>query len=169
MKSPPVGLSHIRRAHKSPQPSRLSASSYPKNRLHKRGRISNFASRRTKPHSSVPMAAVPLPSPTAAQPSRYFNQASPATSKPQQPQQPQQYSLPNAAQSQIAFQPAQSSQQQLQPQPQPPPPYSPPRRGTVDGGPSATSPFLRDFNLVAEAAKRAELAVLMRDLDAVAL
>lgn len=32
-----------------------------------------------------------------------------------------------------------------------------------------TSPFLRDFNLVAEAAKRAQMAVLMRDLEAVGI
>jgi len=31
------------------------------------------------------------------------------------------------------------------------------------------APFLRDFNLVAEAAKRAQMAVLMRDLEAVGL
>ena len=31
------------------------------------------------------------------------------------------------------------------------------------------APFLPDFNLVAEAAKRAQMAVLMRDLDEVAL
>jgi len=35
--------------------------------------------------------------------------------------------------------------------------------------PDATSPFLRDFNLVAEAAKRAQMAVLMRDLEAVGI
>jgi len=32
-----------------------------------------------------------------------------------------------------------------------------------------TSPFLRDFNLVAEAAKRAQMAVLMRDMEAVGI
>lgn len=32
-----------------------------------------------------------------------------------------------------------------------------------------TSPFLRDFNLVAEAAKRAQMACLMRDLEGVAI
>jgi len=32
-----------------------------------------------------------------------------------------------------------------------------------------TSPFLRDFNLVAEAAKRAQMAVLVRDLEAVGI
>ncbi|RDW82083.1 hypothetical protein BP6252_03195 [Coleophoma cylindrospora] len=37
------------------------------------------------------------------------------------------------------------------------------------GGQQATSPFLRDFNLVAEAAKRAQMACLMRDMEAVGL
>jgi len=32
-----------------------------------------------------------------------------------------------------------------------------------------TSPFLQDFNLVAEAAKRAQMAVLMRDFEGVGL
>ena len=36
------------------------------------------------------------------------------------------------------------------------------RGGASD--PTASTPFLRDFNLVAEAAKRAQMAVLMRDL-----
>jgi hypothetical protein len=34
---------------------------------------------------------------------------------------------------------------------------------------TATMPFLRDFNLVAEAAKRAQMAVLMRDMEGVSL
>ena len=48
-------------------------------------------------------------------------------------------------------------------------------RGTGDGtrvginDPSTSSPFLRDFTLVAEAAKRAQLAVVMRDLGDVTL
>ncbi|KJF60379.1 uncharacterized protein CIMG_10466 [Coccidioides immitis RS] len=37
------------------------------------------------------------------------------------------------------------------------------------GGPTATAPFLQDFSLVAEAAKRAQMAVLMRDLEGVSL
>jgi len=37
------------------------------------------------------------------------------------------------------------------------------------GGPTATAPFLKDFNLVAEAAKRAQIAVVMRDLESVTL
>ncbi|KKK20838.1 hypothetical protein P175DRAFT_0500423 [Aspergillus ochraceoroseus IBT 24754] len=37
------------------------------------------------------------------------------------------------------------------------------------GGPTATAPFLRDFSLVAEAAKRAQMAVVMRDLEGVTL
>ncbi|KAK2737957.1 hypothetical protein FQN57_007311 [Myotisia sp. PD_48] len=32
-------------------------------------------------------------------------------------------------------------------------------------GPTATAPFLQDFSLVAEAAKRAQMAVMMRDLE----
>lgn len=37
------------------------------------------------------------------------------------------------------------------------------------GGPTATAPFLRDFSLVAEAAKRAQMSVVMRDLESVTL
>jgi hypothetical protein len=33
----------------------------------------------------------------------------------------------------------------------------------------STEPFLKDFTLVAEAAKRAQMAVLMRDLESVGL
>lgn len=37
------------------------------------------------------------------------------------------------------------------------------------GGPTATAPFLRDLNLVAEAAKRAQMAIVMRDLEGITL
>ncbi|PMD23822.1 hypothetical protein NA56DRAFT_701225 [Hyaloscypha hepaticicola] len=50
--------------------------------------------------------------------------------------------------------PQSTQQQSLQPPPQ--------RQVPTD----SASPFLRDFNLVAEAAKRAQMAVLMRDLEA---
>jgi hypothetical protein len=53
-----------------------------------------------------------------------------------------------------------TSSQQTQPPQQPSQPQQ---------SPDATSPFLRDFNLVAEAAKRAQMAVLMRDLEAVGI
>ncbi|CAI7575076.1 unnamed protein product [Penicillium pancosmium] len=33
------------------------------------------------------------------------------------------------------------------------------------GGPTATAPFLQDFSLVAEAAKRAQMSIVMRDLE----
>ena len=33
----------------------------------------------------------------------------------------------------------------------------------------ATAPFLKDFNLVAEAARRAQMAVMMRELESVKL
>ncbi|KAL2003828.1 hypothetical protein VTN02DRAFT_2045 [Thermoascus thermophilus] len=44
-----------------------------------------------------------------------------------------------------------------------------PHRNNEKGGPTATAPFLRDFSLVAEAAKRAQMAVVMRDLESVTL
>lgn len=37
------------------------------------------------------------------------------------------------------------------------------------GGPTTTAPFLRDLNLVAEAAKRAQMSVVMRDLEGITL
>lgn len=36
-------------------------------------------------------------------------------------------------------------------------------------GPTATAPFLKDFNLVAEAARRAQMAVMMREMEGVSL
>ncbi|KAK1750590.1 hypothetical protein QBC47DRAFT_406950 [Echria macrotheca] len=47
----------------------------------------------------------------------------------------------------------------------PPPP--PVRMGSASS--ASTDPFLKDFTLVAEAAKRAQMAVLMRDLESVGL
>lgn len=44
-----------------------------------------------------------------------------------------------------------------------------PHPNNEKGGPTATAPFLRDFSLVAEAAKRAQMAVVMRDLESVTL
>ncbi|KAI9880516.1 MAG: hypothetical protein M1830_002556 [Pleopsidium flavum] len=109
--------------------------------------------------------AAPLPSPSTTQPNRYFPQSSlPTTSNPPH-MQPQQYSkqAPSSqATSQHALLQPQSHHQQ-------PSAYDcPPQRGTAND-PSAASPFLRDFNLVAEAAKRAQMAVLMRDMEGVAL
>jgi len=37
------------------------------------------------------------------------------------------------------------------------------------GGPTATADFLRDFNLVAEAAKRAQMSIVVRDLESISL
>ncbi|OOF94263.1 hypothetical protein ASPCADRAFT_208778 [Aspergillus carbonarius ITEM 5010] len=44
-----------------------------------------------------------------------------------------------------------------------------PHQVTGSGGPTATAPFLRDFSLVAEAAKRAQMSVMVRDLESVTL
>jgi hypothetical protein len=53
----------------------------------------------------------------------------------------------------------------------PPPPAADiyPHQVTDSGGPLATAPFLRDFSLVAEAAKRAQMSVVLRDLESVTL
>ncbi|KAF7172119.1 hypothetical protein CNMCM5623_004384 [Aspergillus felis] len=53
----------------------------------------------------------------------------------------------------------------------PPPPAADiyPHQVTGSGGPLATAPFLRDFSLVAEAAKRAQMSVVLRDLESVTL
>ncbi|KAF7136864.1 hypothetical protein CNMCM5793_006434 [Aspergillus hiratsukae] len=55
----------------------------------------------------------------------------------------------------------------------PPPPAAAaeiyPHQVTGSGGPLATAPFLRDFSLVAEAAKRAQMSVVLRDLESVTL
>ena len=47
--------------------------------------------------------------------------------------------------------------------------YSASQREQPTNDQTATMPFLRDFNLVAEAAKRAQMAVLMRDMEGVSL
>lgn len=44
-----------------------------------------------------------------------------------------------------------------------------PSEGNGLGGPTATAPFLQDFSLVAEAAKRAQMSIVMRDLESVTL
>lgn len=59
-------------------------------------------------------------------------------------------------------------------QPPPPPTQSSDSAGYPHqvhgvGGPTATAPFLRDFSLVAEAARRAQVSVMTRDLEGVTL
>ncbi|RYP01515.1 hypothetical protein DL764_006181 [Monosporascus ibericus] len=46
-----------------------------------------------------------------------------------------------------------------------PPPPPPP----AQAGKPSTDAFIQDLNLVAEAAKRAQMAVLMRDMEGIAL
>ena len=102
-------------------------------------------------------SATPMPSPSSSQPSQYFLSQS------------QQQYPPRI----LGSQPQGPLQQRI------PPPHKPPpqqqeqtREETVRGGaddPSASTPFLRDLNLVAEAAKRAQMGILMRDMSEVAL
>ncbi|MCJ1254946.1 hypothetical protein MMC24_002762 [Lignoscripta atroalba] len=94
--------------------------------------------------------AAPLPSPSTTQQSQFF--ASPQDDRRQ---------TPSYAQHHIA-----SSMSQTQ---QGGGGYGyDARKGGVND-PTASTPFLRDFNLVAEAAKRAQVAVLMRDMGDVSL
>lgn len=89
-------------------------------------------------------ASAPLPSPSTAQPAGYFNS--------------------------IAHQGPTShpAQQARIPQSQMPSNYMGQRGGGMGGAPE-TAPFLQDFSLVAEAAKRAQMACLARDLGEVGL
>jgi hypothetical protein len=84
----------------------------------------------------------PLSSPSLKQPSQYFHHNS---------QQRQHSTQAPAAPSTMSSAPQQQQQQ-----------------GQLSSS-QDTSPFLRDFNLVAEAAKRAQMAVLMREMEAVGL
>ena len=103
--------------------------------------------------------ATPLPSPSAHQHNQAFSFPPPRQRNPtSQIQRPSQ----SASQLQNPAQPNQAQQQQAYE-------YG---ADLTRGGPSdstASSPFLKDFNLVAEAAKRAQMAVLLRDLGDVAL
>lgn len=103
--------------------------------------------------------ATPLPSPSAHQHNQTFS--FPPPRQRTSLSQPQRQSQPGFTQNSLY--PSQQQQPQQQQQH---------RADTTRGGPgdsTASSPFLKDFNLVAEAAKRAQMAVLMRDLGDVAL
>lgn len=113
---------------------------------------SNNTTRR--PKMEAPLSSPSLQRPPQTQPS-YFTPSTASTSSTSSSSsaQPSSYSASQPAPQQ--YQPAQiQQQQQAQAQQQ------------QAGG---TSPFLRDFNLVAEAAKRAQMAVLMRDMEAVGI
>jgi hypothetical protein len=101
-------------------------------------------------------ASAPLPSPSSNQhpTANYFSsivqsQQGPVSHSQQQAQQQQQHQ-------QQRFPTGQNSTYVGQ-------------RGGGQGGTPETAPFLRDFNLVAEAAKRAQMACLARDLGDVGL
>ncbi|KAI9761247.1 MAG: hypothetical protein M4579_001167 [Chaenotheca gracillima] len=119
--------------------------------------------------SSQPQSfRAPLSSPTATYHSnQYFTSAPPPPATSLQPQpsfsnvpsHPHARTLPQRSPVSMAQDATMTSDQHH-------PAGSDPRR-TDDA--SATAPFIRDLNLVSEAAKRAQMAVLMRDLDGVAL
>ncbi|KAL2008215.1 hypothetical protein VTN00DRAFT_8197 [Thermoascus crustaceus] len=107
-------------------------------------------------------AATLLPSPAGNEPRPFWGQT-----------QSQMVSSQNICGMQVQVESEQEQQQQQQG-----PNFAPisqavadyyPHRNNEKGGPTATAPFLRDFSLVAEAAKRAQMAVVMRDLESVTL
>lgn len=57
------------------------------------------------------------------------------------------------------------AQQQPQPQPQPQRPQQPAADPKMAAAQGSADAFLRDFTLVAEAAKRAQVAVMVRDFE----
>jgi hypothetical protein len=85
--------------------------------------------------------------------------SSPSLNGPSHPQTQHSYFSQGPSSSSTSSSSGPTSAPQQQPAAQVPPPQQ-----RTD-----TSPFLRDFNLVAEAAKRAQMAVLMRDMEGVAL
>lgn len=119
--------------------------------------VSSLTSMSTSPsqtnmHSrqSPVLSSAPLPSPTGErQPAggHYFGSIQPDSTQSQV--QPFQI---HESQLQSSFQQASQHHQ------------SPTRRGSEVGGGQETAPYLQGFNLLAEAAKRAEMAVMMRDL-----
>lgn len=125
--------------------------------------VSSLASMSTSPtqttmhsRSSPILSSAPLPSPTAerqAAGGNYFGQMSGQSSQTfVQPWRQRTNSI--------------SEHQQQHHQPQSRQPSVDGHQGQMGqgGGMAETAPFLQGFNLLAEAAKRAEMAVLMRDL-----
>ncbi|TVY48507.1 hypothetical protein LOCC1_G001220 [Lachnellula occidentalis] len=104
----------------------------------------------------------PRPS-NQTQPTYFTLSSSKSTNTTSSSAQPSSYSQPPQSQYQSAPAPAQHQQAQTQAAQH----QQQPVAGSSDSG--GTTPFLRDFNLVAEAAKRAQMAVLMRDMEAVGL
>ena len=97
----------------------------------------------------------PLPSPTAQQPAFQFASMHPSSHQQYQQQQQQQ-------------QQPQYAQQALQQQQQQNHPFASgyqPNRGSAGRTAAETGQFLSNYSLVAEAARRAQMAVLARDLE----
>jgi len=114
------------------------------------------------------LSSAPLPSPDAQREpegGNYFGAMMPA---PAMQQSSQLFQQQNTSLSQGHQYPRQQqAYQQHQQQPQQQQHFSAHHQGQrgLNRGAPETAPYLQGFNLLAEAAKRAEMAVLMRDLD----
>lgn len=130
-----------------------------------------------RPHFSVALRSIqshscpPTNHPTSSHTSLFLIHTKPTMDAPlSSPSAPSQHQHPYFTRSSSSSSSCSSSQSSSgptsEPQQQPAQPQSQPapQQRTAD-----TSAFLRDFNLVAEAAKRAQMAVLMRDLEGVAI
>ncbi len=102
--------------------------------------------------SHLPGAAAPLPSPTSVRSDQYFTSLQP---------QAQQYLQAQHQQQRFPLQVPQA--------PRIPPPQTQQRQDSISSASSETSLLMKDFSLVAEAAKRAQVAVMTRDLEEVQL
>ncbi|KAF2169896.1 hypothetical protein M409DRAFT_20310 [Zasmidium cellare ATCC 36951] len=109
--------------------------------------LASLSSLNSAPHNPHMAESAPLPSPSMAQPNNYFSSISSSHAPTSHPTQSQR--IPAQAQQAVSS------------------PYVG-QRGDTGGAPE-TAPHLAQFNLLAEAAKRAQMACLSRDLGDIGL
>jgi hypothetical protein len=154
-----------------PQYPSLQTSSQTSSPFHSYSSLSSVSSQGSLLSPNMPQNAssAPLPSPTVSHQAQYFGSI-----HPQQTQQSQSHA--QYAQQYAQQQQQHPHQQQQQPHNQQQEQqksmsgyhYQPDRAGAGQTAPE-TARYLGDFGLVAEAAKRAQMAVLMRDMEGVEL
>ncbi|OJJ69481.1 hypothetical protein ASPBRDRAFT_57149 [Aspergillus brasiliensis CBS 101740] len=108
----------------------------------------------SQPQNTLGLAAAAAAAAVNSQTAQMQLQSQPPTTNSNEQQNPINLSQPSATAAATMAQPAADTY---------------PHQITGSGGPTATAPFLRDFSLVAEAAKRAQMSVMVRDLESVTL